>query len=243
MVERGNIPIGDQHTMTATDMRAAFLADIIANPDDDAPRLIFADWLEDNGEGDRAEFIRVQCELDRLRPGPEEHRKASNLLARYRKGAPVRMGARTPATLLVRETLLLDDGWSRWLHGAFDGVADDIGCSTSGRGVNFGVSLYRRRSPFTDKADVEAGHFDCSFRRGFVAEVTLTCAVWLAHGPAVVRAAPVEVVRLTTRPGAEEILAFVRDRNQSLSYGENREEQVGRWLSEIFPHIAFILPG
>lgn len=44
---------------------AAFLSAIRAAPDDDAPRLIYADWLEDHGEAARAEFIRVQCELAR----------------------------------------------------------------------------------------------------------------------------------------------------------------------------------
>jgi uncharacterized protein (TIGR02996 family) len=43
-----------------------FLADICENPDDDAPRLIFADWLEDHGEDDRAEFIRAQIERSRI---------------------------------------------------------------------------------------------------------------------------------------------------------------------------------
>jgi uncharacterized protein (TIGR02996 family) len=37
----------------------AFLEDIREHPDDDAPRLIFADWLEENGDPDRAEFIRL----------------------------------------------------------------------------------------------------------------------------------------------------------------------------------------
>lgn len=44
----------------------AFLQDILAHPDDDAPRLIFADWLEEQGDTAgvaRAEFIRVQCAL------------------------------------------------------------------------------------------------------------------------------------------------------------------------------------
>ena len=41
----------------------AFLADIAVQPQDDAPRLIFADWLEEHEQGERAEFIRVQCEL------------------------------------------------------------------------------------------------------------------------------------------------------------------------------------
>jgi uncharacterized protein (TIGR02996 family) len=43
-----------------------FLEDITAHPDDDAPRLIFADWLEEKGDSDRAEFIRVQIERARL---------------------------------------------------------------------------------------------------------------------------------------------------------------------------------
>lgn len=41
---------------------AAFLAAITAAPDDDTPRLVFADWLEEHGQGPRAAFIRRQCE-------------------------------------------------------------------------------------------------------------------------------------------------------------------------------------
>src|SRR5262245_45513469 len=48
---------------------AAFLSDIAEHPDDDAPRLIFADWLDDHGRSAQAEFIRVQCELARTDPG------------------------------------------------------------------------------------------------------------------------------------------------------------------------------
>jgi uncharacterized protein (TIGR02996 family) len=45
-----------------------FLDDICQNPSDDAPRLIYADWLDDHNDPARAEFIRVQCELARLDP-------------------------------------------------------------------------------------------------------------------------------------------------------------------------------
>ena len=41
----------------------AFLGDVIENPDDDGVRLIFADWLEENGDPERAEFIRTQVTL------------------------------------------------------------------------------------------------------------------------------------------------------------------------------------
>jgi uncharacterized protein (TIGR02996 family) len=46
---------------------------IIENPDDDALRLVFAGWLEDHGELERAEFIRVQVELAKL-PNVDNHR-------------------------------------------------------------------------------------------------------------------------------------------------------------------------
>lgn len=41
----------------------ALLSAIIANPDEDTPRLVFADWLQENEQPERAEFIRVQIEL------------------------------------------------------------------------------------------------------------------------------------------------------------------------------------
>jgi uncharacterized protein (TIGR02996 family) len=60
----------------------AFLGDIIEHPDDDAPRLVYADWLEDNGDSPRAEFIRVQCERARL---PQEDDRHAELEARERR--------------------------------------------------------------------------------------------------------------------------------------------------------------
>lgn len=43
----------------------AFLARIRDEPDDDGPRLIYADWLDERGDP-RGEFIRIQCALARL---------------------------------------------------------------------------------------------------------------------------------------------------------------------------------
>ena len=47
----------------------AFLQAVVAEPDDDTPRLVFADWLEDHGDEPRAAFIRAQVELVKLPPG------------------------------------------------------------------------------------------------------------------------------------------------------------------------------
>lgn len=38
---------------------ADFLREIVANPEDVTPRLVFADWLEERGQSERAEFIRT----------------------------------------------------------------------------------------------------------------------------------------------------------------------------------------
>ena len=41
----------------------ALMQKIIANPADDLPRLVMADWLDDYGQPEHASFIRVQCEI------------------------------------------------------------------------------------------------------------------------------------------------------------------------------------
>src|SRR5262245_48071653 len=82
---------------------------ILAAPHDDVPRLVYADWLDENAdrfpepqartERARAEFIRLQCEWARLTP------------------AGWRTGARPPAPALARRErrLLLQHGkkWRR----------------------------------------------------------------------------------------------------------------------------------
>jgi uncharacterized protein (TIGR02996 family) len=50
----------------------AFIAAIVADPDDDAPRLIYSDWLDEQGQSERAEFIRVQCTLWQAQDLPED---------------------------------------------------------------------------------------------------------------------------------------------------------------------------
>jgi len=54
-------------TPSATEQ--AFLSHIIADPADTLRRLVFADWLEENGQGPRAAYIRARCTID---DGPPE---------------------------------------------------------------------------------------------------------------------------------------------------------------------------
>ncbi|AWM42523.1 hypothetical protein C1280_35335 [Gemmata obscuriglobus] len=46
-----------------TSDETALLAAIIAQPDEDTPRLVYADWLAQHGDERRAEFVRVQCRI------------------------------------------------------------------------------------------------------------------------------------------------------------------------------------
>jgi uncharacterized protein (TIGR02996 family) len=72
-------------------LEGAFLQDVLSNPDDVAPRLVFADWLDDRGsdaDRDRAEFIRTQCELERIEADdprrPQLERRTRDLLKQHR---------------------------------------------------------------------------------------------------------------------------------------------------------------
>lgn len=201
---------------------ADLLAGIIADPLSTARRLVVADWLDEQGDGERAEFIRVQCDLNEMRPGPDEHRKASRLLERYRKGAPIRMKARTPATLLVREALLLRKHVQDWIP-KVEGLA---ACVIEGKLLGRGIQTPPRGPG--DMAELAIVH--PAFRRGFVESVSCSEAMWIgspcgrcsvlgyflhtardgrtcdechgsgrvnAHGPSIVAAAPVTQVVLT----------------------------------------------
>ncbi len=50
---------GDSPVSEETALRAA----IAAAPDDDAPRLVYADWLDEHGRADQADAIRVEHTL------------------------------------------------------------------------------------------------------------------------------------------------------------------------------------
>jgi len=43
--------------------REAFIEAIAACPDEDTPRLAFADWLQEEGEDDRAALVRLACDI------------------------------------------------------------------------------------------------------------------------------------------------------------------------------------
>ena len=68
----------------------AFLRAVKDAPDDDAPRLLLADWLEEQGDP-RGEFIRLQlAPEDESRPASERRAlraRESELLERHERGS------------------------------------------------------------------------------------------------------------------------------------------------------------
>lgn len=67
----------------------ALLAAIQAHPNEVTPRLIYADWLDENGRSERAEFIRLQCSSDAdetqlMREAELEEAHRSRWLAEFR---------------------------------------------------------------------------------------------------------------------------------------------------------------
>jgi len=78
-----------------TDGDALYQA-ILDAPDDDAPRLVWADWLDEHGDPDRAAFVRLQCQWAALDPGDprmdELWERWSGLLERNRDRWTVGLG-------------------------------------------------------------------------------------------------------------------------------------------------------
>lgn len=70
---------------------SALLAAIWEHPHEDTPRLVYADWLQENDQPERAEFIRVQCALaqfDRWDDSPQKaelERREEQLWKRHAK--------------------------------------------------------------------------------------------------------------------------------------------------------------
>src|SRR4051812_13666429 len=61
---------------------------VLADPDDDAPRLVYADWLDEHDQPERAEFIRLQIALasqPRAKRKEELRLREKELLDRYQE--------------------------------------------------------------------------------------------------------------------------------------------------------------
>jgi uncharacterized protein (TIGR02996 family) len=55
---------------------------VCENPGDDTPRLVYADWLAEHGQPERAEFIRLQCGEWGAVPDPTAARTRASQLSK-----------------------------------------------------------------------------------------------------------------------------------------------------------------
>jgi uncharacterized protein (TIGR02996 family) len=204
--------------------REALLAAILREPDEDMPRLAFADWLDENGEPERAEFIRVQCRLARM-PAPLKAKKLRSVvhvtrelledarfdLLGFAHDEAVRRLAsadtsptlreRHRANLEARERELIDRLALDWFDAArFHPDWYAIGNVRDGYGNNHHHGGWSRGGEY----------IEADFRRGFLHSVTCTAADWTEHGPAILREHPVREVEFTTP--AQDDLMFVEGR-------------------------------
>jgi uncharacterized protein (TIGR02996 family) len=206
------------------------LAAILANPDEDVPRLVYADWLQENGRPERAEFIRVQVEVARVEPfTPRAYE-----LVRREAELWAEAGNYDPALWWMR------DPW-RWL-----GIP--AGCHWF-----IDIIVHEALTPSGD------GGNRILVGRGFVEEVTCTAGDWLAHGDALRAAHPVRKVTLTTWRASEVLdrwtetrARFVpkrycrfkgRDRLHVLPLVDATPDDYRRVCEDEWPGVAFTLPS
>lgn len=142
---------------------AALLAAILTHPEDDTPRLVYADWLDEHEQPERAELIRVQCERAKL---PE---KDVRFECPRVENVPPGHGMISAFTLLCGGPncrLLLDTaihcGGCRWDY------------------------LRKRDEDLRSHADDWVPRVNAlwDWQRGFVEGVMITAADWLQHADA-----------------------------------------------------------
>ncbi len=174
-----------------------FLQDILSHPQDDGVRLIYADWLEDHGDPARAEFIRCQLELEKLRKLLRETPTEGTLF-----GFPVHV---TPSgwmekqmELERREQILLTKdippypytNLFLWLS-----CPDFTGSFRDGEpNPGFGWTL---PGPLTYDNPLRMGQCPkcfVKFRRGFVEEITLPCLAFMENAKSIFSHFPIQKV-------------------------------------------------
>jgi uncharacterized protein (TIGR02996 family) len=95
-------------TRSMSASREAFLQAICESPDDDTARLVFADWLDEHDDPERAEYIRLQVGLasGTVANAPEAQARADELFKRnetaWRRELPTRPGVTWAATPFAR---------------------------------------------------------------------------------------------------------------------------------------------
>jgi uncharacterized protein (TIGR02996 family) len=171
----------DVGRLLVTTTLANLLRAVCEDPADDLLRLVLADSLDDNGEADRAEFVRLQCKLSTLGECERDFGLGLSCCCKFCRGGGLPLQWRQDE--LIRSCL-----W-KWLR-------DELP-----------PAVWAEFDRWTHEGNVVTSKRDedlsLVFRRGFVSEVRCPLSSWLAHGPAIVACQPVEAVVLADREPAQ----------------------------------------
>lgn len=179
-------------TITDTTQRALLNA-IIANPDDNAPRLIFADWLDENAVESECEKCdgtathHISYYAHEACPSCNANGRVSNGFAE--RAASIRCQIKHPRWFG-------DDTWMESDNKNEDGYLDALSwlksdhCKTEFANTQEGNWVWNKMRP-----DGIVG----VYRRGFIDEIRCTLKQWLDHGKDIVREHPATKVVATDK--------------------------------------------
>ncbi len=224
----------------------ALLAAIAAEPAEDVHRLAYADWLDEGGRHERAEFIRVQCERAVLeRPvrlfswhDPECRRNAG----RHRRLFELRGDCQRCAEL-------------RAYHSGLEQLKTRIKALRECERALYqtaAVWLLPTIPAAITQVVLDWGEINVSctglagvMHRGFVDGVTCTFGDWLAHWRAVLAAQPITRVKLKTHPEIAPV--FQDDRVVGVSVEGGQHLHPYGWppvamLEKEWPGLSYELP-
>jgi uncharacterized protein (TIGR02996 family) len=199
------------------DPRRALLDVVLRHRASDGPRLAYATWCEMNGEAERGEFIRVQCELARtgcLKPMMQNIYDGESygnspvdriFLGVCGKCKP----CRRHSELAERQGELLRDHYMRWGPSALLEPNDDRDAAVWG------------------------------YARGFIQSLQCSARDWLRFADAVLSEQPVEKVTLTTTLAHGD---YEDIRVKGCRWMVRSLEDAKLYLEAMFPGIEFQLP-
>lgn len=197
----------------------SLLAAILASPDEDTPRLMYADWLQEHGEDERAEFIRVQCDKATWRVcpyGPSCHSPAAFCPECARRNAVCARehdlwNTVRPTGWVIRDPFPLEM--------AVHCIPPESHAKALTRSIPVAV-----------------------YERGLIGRVTCTAADWLAHADAVLAAHPVRRVTLTRVSGGDLYALSLRlGLPPETPIRQPYEETIREWFATGWPDITFEL--
>jgi len=199
---------------------AALFAAICDAPDDDAPRLIYADWLDEHGDPERAEFIRIQCRLAEFQRLVEQRSLDTSLAARGIN------------ELDPREQELLGAHARRWFDGPWFNESWDR------------VFITSERMCAVTHRDSDGRELDWptrllfEFHRGFVERIEVSVDDFVQFAQDLLAIAPLKVV--------QQFDSYIHWRGYKLSKTEVPKtataSEVLRLLADEWPQIEFQFP-